>query len=235
MELVHLLMSNHLRRLEGRLLPQFSVPQFLSLFFTFTFKQADWGRYASCLDTWQVFLSYVKQSSNTSGSQPSLNGDTLAVRYQDSLVTLSEHVLRKILFSSNGTQLEELDDEAIDGNVRIFPFRFALTALLYVVMIHFVQMETERQKIQLQSIEIFVTAGELVRNQTLSLLNEPFQRCTSAYRSLTSLSTTTNNVVRLESKDQLKEMLMLLSDLAMLIQLIGRLSELHTGPDYCTQ
>ncbi|KAK4015373.1 exportin-6 [Daphnia magna] len=210
-ELVHLLMSNHLRRLEGRLLPQFSVPQFLSLFFTFTFKQADWGRYASCLDTWQVFLSYVKQSSNTSGSQPSLNGDTLAVRYQDSLVTLSEHVLRKILFSSNGTQLEELDDEAIDGN-----------------------METERQKIQLQSIEIFVTAGELVRNQTLSLLNEPFQRCTSAYRSLTSLSTTTNNVVRLESKDQLKEMLMLLSDLAMLIQLIGRLSELHTGPDYCT-
>lgn len=210
-ELVHLLMSNHLRRLEGRLLPQFSVPQFLSLFFTFTFKQADWGRYASCLDTWQVFLSYVKQSSNTSGSQPSLNGDTLAVRYQDSLVTLSEHVLRKILFSSNGTQLEELDDEAIDGN-----------------------METERQKIQLQSIEIFVTAGELVRNQTLSLLNEPFQRCTSAYRSLTSISTTSNNVVRLESKDQLKEMLMLLSDLAMLIQLIGRLSELHTGPDYCT-
>ncbi|XP_057374347.1 exportin-6-like [Daphnia carinata] len=210
-ELVHLLMSNHLRRLEGRLLPQFSVPQFLSLFFTFTFKQADWGRYASCLDTWQVFLSYVKQSSNTSGSQPSSNGDSLAVRYQESLVTLSEHVLRKILFSSNGTQLEELDDEAIDGN-----------------------METERQKIQLQSIEIFVTAGELVRNQTLSLLNEPFQRCTSAYRSLTSLSTTGNNVVRLESKEQLKEMLMLLNDLAMLIQLIGRLSELHTGPDYCT-
>lgn len=117
MELVHLLMSNHLRRLEGRLLPQFSVPQFLSLFFTFTFKQIDWGRYASCLDTWQVFLSHVKQSSNTSGSQSCFNGDSLAVRYQDSLVTLSEHVLRKILFSSNGTELEELDDEAIDGNV----------------------------------------------------------------------------------------------------------------------
>ena len=96
-------------------------------------------------------------------------------------------------------------------------------------------METERQKIQHQSIEIFVTAGELVRNQTLSLLNEPFQRCTSAYRSLTSLSTTNNNVVRLESKEQLKEMLVFFKDLAMLIQLVGRLSELHTGPDYCTQ
>lgn len=97
------------------------------------------------------------------------------------------------------------------------------------------QMETERQKIQLQSIEIYVTAGELVRNQTLPLLNEPFQRCTSAYRSLTNFSTTSNNVVRLESKAQLKEMLMLLNDLAVLIQLVGRLSELHTGPDYCTQ
>ncbi|XP_046438149.1 exportin-6-like [Daphnia pulex] len=210
-ELVHLLVSNHLRRLEGRLLPQFSVPQFLSLFFSFTFEQADWGRYASCLDTWQVFLNYVKQSSNINGSQPIFNGDSLASRYQDSLVTLSEHVLRKTLFASNITQLEELDDEAIDGN-----------------------METERQKIQHQSIEIFVTAGELVRNQTLSLLNEPFQRCTSAYLSLTSLSTTNNNIVRIESKDQLKEMLVLFKDLAMLIQLVGRLSELHTGPDYCT-
>jgi hypothetical protein len=39
----------------------------------------------------------------------------------------------------------------------------------------------------------------------------------------------------MESKDQLKEMLVLFKDLAMLIQLVGRLSELHTGPDYCTQ
>lgn len=234
-ELVHLLVSNHLRRLEGRLLPQFSVPQFLSLFFSFTFEQADWGRYASCLDTWQVFLNYVKQSSNINGSQPVFNGDSLASRYQDSLVTLSEHVLRKTLFASNITQLEELDDEAIDGNVYSRIINHGVSSFIYDLFLHELQMETERQKIQHQSIEIFVTAGELVRNQTLSLLNEPFQRCTSAYLSLTSLSTTNNNIVRIESKDQLKEMLVLFKDLAMLIQLVGRLSELHTGPDYCTQ
>ena len=119
-ELVHLLVSNHLRRLEGRLLPQFSVPQFLSLFVSFTFEQTDWGRYASCLDTWQVFLNYVKQSSNPNGNHFIFNGDSLALRYQDSLVTLSEHVLLKTLFASNITQLEELDDEAIDGNVLLF-------------------------------------------------------------------------------------------------------------------
>jgi hypothetical protein len=233
-ELVHLLVSNHLRRLEGRLLPQFSVPQFLSLFFSFTFEQTDWGRYASCLDTWQVFLNYVNQSSNANGNHSIFNGDSLALRYQDSLVTLSEHVLLKTLFASNITQLEELDDEAVDGNVLLF-HKSCKLLLDFLFSFFELQMETERQKIQHQSIEIFVTAGELVRNQTLSLLNEPFQRCTSAYRSLTSLSTTNNNVVRLESKEQLKEMLVLFKDLAMLIQLVGRLSELHTGPDYCTQ
>jgi hypothetical protein len=151
------------------------------------------------------------------------------------LVTLSEHVLRKTLFASNITQLEELDDEAIDGNVYSRIINHGVSSFIYDLFLHELQMETERQKIQHQSIEIFVTAGELVRNQTLSLLNEPFQRCTSAYLSLTSLSTTNNNIVRIESKDQLKEMLVLFKDLAMLIQLVGRLSELHTGPDYCTQ
>ena len=110
MELVHLLMSSHLRRLEGRQLPQFSVPQFLSLFFSFTFEQTDWCRYSSCLDVWQVFLSHVKQ--NSTADQPDSNG------YRESLVTLSQRVLFKILFSSNAAQLEELDDEATDGNVR---------------------------------------------------------------------------------------------------------------------
>ena len=109
-ELVHLLMSSHLRRLEGRQLPQFSVPQFLSLFFSFTFEQTDWCRYTSCLDTWQVFLSHVKQNSE---NQPDSNG------YRDSLVTLSQRVLDKILFSSNAAQLEELDNEATDGNVKL--------------------------------------------------------------------------------------------------------------------
>ena len=119
-ELVHLLISNHLRRLEGRHLPQFSVAQFLSLFFSFTFEQTDWNRYASCLDTWQVFLGHIKESKqnlNQSSSQAPFNGESLAFRYQDSLVTLSEHVLRKSLFANNGLQLEELDDEATDGNV----------------------------------------------------------------------------------------------------------------------
>lgn len=130
-ELVHLLVSNHLRRLEGRLLPQFSVPQFLSLFFSFTFKQTDWERYASCLDTWQVFLGYVKQSVIQNSTQTNFNGDSLALRYQDSLVALSEHILLKSLFASNALQLEELDDEAKDGNVFYFIF-ILLSATLHI-------------------------------------------------------------------------------------------------------
>lgn len=39
------------------------------------------------------------------------------MRYQDSLVALSEQVLKKMLFMNNSTQLEELDDEINDGSV----------------------------------------------------------------------------------------------------------------------
>ena len=112
-ELIHLLVSSHLRRLEGRTLPLFSVPQFLSLFFNFTFEQSDWTRYSSCLDTWQVFLDYIKESSKSS------NQESPASRYRESLVTLSESVLSKVLYFTNGAQLGELDDEAVDGNVSI--------------------------------------------------------------------------------------------------------------------
>lgn len=96
-------------------------------------------------------------------------------------------------------------------------------------------METERQRMVLQSFEVFVMAGELVRNQTLSLLSEPFQRCTSAYQSLVSHSLGSNGVIRLDSEAQLKEMLIAMKDLATLVQLIGRLSELHTGPEFCAK
>ncbi len=60
--------------------------------------------------------------------------------------------------------------------------------------------------------------------------NEPFERCASALQSLASLSS--GGVVRVESKSQLKEMLAVFRDLATLLQLIGRLCELHTGKDY---
>ena len=107
-------MSHHLRRLEGRQLPLFSVPQFLSLFFTFTFDQTEWSRYITCLDTWQVFLDYIRQSSiqHSTGK-----GDSAAHRYHDSLTTLSQQILNRILFVNNATQLKLLDDEAQDGDV----------------------------------------------------------------------------------------------------------------------
>lgn len=202
-ELIHLLVSSHLRRLEGRTLPLFSVPQFLSLFYSFTFEQSDWTRYSSCLDTWQVFLDYVKESSETS------NQDAPAQRYRECLVSLSESVLSKVLHFTNGAQLSQLDDEDADGD-----------------------METESKKMLRQSIEIFVTVGEILKNETLSQLNEPFQRCTSAYQTLVSLSAASNGVVRIESKSQLKELLVLLKDLASLLQLIGRLCELHIGANF---
>ena len=92
-------------------------------------------------------------------------------------------------------------------------------------------METEREKMLRQSIEVFVTAGELVKNQTIVQLNEPFQRCTSAYQSLAAMASAQNGVVRIESKAQLKEMTILFKDLSSLLQLVGRLCEFTQGQD----
>lgn len=98
-------------------------------------------------------------------------------------------------------------------------------------------METERAKMLRQSIEIFVAAGELVENRTLPLLNEPFQRSAAAYQSLASMAVSGggSGLVRLGSKAQLKEMQVLLADLAALLQLVGRLSELHVGSEFRAQ
>ena len=141
LELIHLLVSSHLKRLQGRQLPLFSVPQFLSLFFGYTFQQNEWTRYMSCLDTWQVFLEYIKQSSaNDAAGSPSSrsainpkfqykqldngwNDDVIEYfSYHDSLTTLCDRVLHKILFANNANQLDLLDDDAQDGNVCIIKY-----------------------------------------------------------------------------------------------------------------
>ena len=49
------------------------------------------------------------------------------------------------------------------------------------------------------------------------------------------MAATNDGVVRIESKSQLKEMSVIFRDLASLLQLIGRLCELHTGKDYQQQ
>ena len=77
----------------------------------------DWACYASCLDTWKVFLTFLKQSCNNGKLTSTFDGESLIMRYQDSLVALSEQVLKKMLFMNNSTQLEELDDEINDGSV----------------------------------------------------------------------------------------------------------------------
>ena len=74
-----------------------------------------------------------------------------------------------------------------------------------------------------------------MKNQTLMQLNEPFQRCTSAYQSLAAMSAAQNGVIRIESKAQFKEMTILFKDLSTLLQLVGRLCELHTGSEYPNQ
>lgn len=118
------------------------------------------------------------------------------------------------------------------------------------------KLETEWQKVLRQSIEIFVTAGEIVNNQTLSILvsvksrtvgkilklvfiflmqNDPFERGASAYQALAAMAASSDGTIAVGCKRQAKELLIVFKDLASLLQLIGRLSELHTGADYDKQ
>lgn len=99
-ELVHLLVSGQLQRIEKRE----NITHFLSLFYKLTFDQVDWDGYLSCLETWQCFVAHLKRLMESSQSE------TLVSSYSSSLIPLSETLLQKIFFMNNGTKLEELDD-----------------------------------------------------------------------------------------------------------------------------
>lgn len=92
-------------------------------------------------------------------------------------------------------------------------------------------MESEFHKVVQLSADIFLSSAELTKNQTLSLLTEPFQRCISSYESLAGIFKS-NNGLPINSKVQLKELRYLTKDLATILQLMGRLSELHMKEPY---
>ena len=93
-------------------------------------------------------------------------------------------------------------------------------------------MESDFHKVVQLSADIFLSSAELTKNQTLSLLTEPFQRSISSYESLSAIVKSNNGVLPLNSKAQSKELRYFAKDLATVLQIMGRLSELHLKEPY---
>uniref|UniRef100_A0A8D0CE85 Exportin 6 n=1 Tax=Scleropages formosus TaxID=113540 RepID=A0A8D0CE85_SCLFO len=111
-DFLRLFVSIHLRRIETN--AQFPVVEFLELLFKYTFHQPSHEGYFCCLDIWTIFLDYLttKIKSRLADRESVLN------RYKDALVLLLREVLHRIQFRYSQAQLEELDDEALDDDVR---------------------------------------------------------------------------------------------------------------------
>jgi hypothetical protein len=115
--------ANHLSRSE-RSAPD-EAAGFLELLFRFTFEQRDPQVFLECCEIWGTVLDHVAaQSTRDPG------GGYLA-RYAPALLALSRELARKVMYSQNGAELVDLDDEEQESYVSTAVDRFGQVALLF--------------------------------------------------------------------------------------------------------
>lgn len=99
-----LFVSQHLKRVEKN--ENFPIIEFLSLLFRYSFMQNELDGFLSCLEIWETFLDYI--ISQQENGEPS----SLHKRYELGLASLSNQLVQKIQFQSNGKFLKSLDSQS---------------------------------------------------------------------------------------------------------------------------
>ncbi|XP_061206692.1 exportin-6 isoform X5 [Neopsephotus bourkii] len=212
-DFLRLFVSVHLRRIESY--SQFPVVEFLALLFKYTFHQPTHEGYFSCLDIWTLFLDYLtsKIKSRLADKEAVLN------RYEDALVLLLTEVLNRIQFRYNQAQLEELDDETLDDDVRSRVEQGQL------------QQQTEWQRYLRQSLEVVAKVMELLPTHAFSTLFPVLQDNLEVYLGLQQFVVTsgTGHRLNITAENDCRRLHCSLRDLSSLLQAVGRLAEYFTG------
>lgn len=114
-EFLRLFVAGHIQRFEN--LPTFSVIDFLSLLFKYTFKQATAEQFLDALEVWSIFIDYIllkyKQLQEYNKSLESKGVEYLQ-KYKEALTSVLANVVRKIQFRFNASCLEQLSDEILE-------------------------------------------------------------------------------------------------------------------------
>ncbi|KAM4656879.1 exportin-6 isoform 8-T11 [Amazona ochrocephala] len=212
-DFLRLFVSVHLRRIESY--SQFPVVEFLALLFKYTFHQPTHEGYFSCLDIWTLFLDYLtsKIKSRLADKEAVLN------RYEDALVLLLTEVLNRIQFRYNQAQLEELDDETLDDDVRSRVDQGQL------------QQQTEWQRYLRQSLEVVAKVMELLPTHAFSTLFPVLQDNLEVYLGLQQFVVTsgTGHRLNITAENDCRRLHCSLRDLSSLLQAVGRLAEYFIG------
>ncbi|KAK6169003.1 hypothetical protein SNE40_020137 [Patella caerulea] len=204
-DFLQLFVSVHLRRFENN--SKFPVLEFLSLLFKYTFRQPSHEGYYHCLDIWNTFLDFlVTKLGERSSDEESVIG-----RYKAALTSLVSHILQKLQFRYNQSQLEELDDDILDDN-----------------------SETEWQQFLRHSLEVVAKVAELLPAETFQLIWEPFNEAVTIYAELGQFVTNGNQGRRLTitGENECRRLHCTLRDLSSLFQASGRLAEHFIGEKF---
>jgi hypothetical protein len=109
-DFIKLFVSAHLKRCEDT--DKFPLLEFLSSMFTYTLLQPNIHGFSSCLETWGFVVDYIQGAMAIEKSQ----GEALLVKYKEALLSLVFHMMKKLQFRFNASQLEHLDNSSLDDN-----------------------------------------------------------------------------------------------------------------------
>lgn len=197
-DFLRLFVSIHLRRFESS--TQFPVIEFLALLFKYTFRQPSNEGFYNCLDIWTTFLDYLLTKSKNRQSE----FQAIVLRYKEALTSLVRHILQKLQFKYNQTQLEELDDETLDYDE-----------------------ETEWQHFLRQCLELIARVAEILTAETFQILYEPFQEMMEIYFGLERhiQSAGGKRSLNIRGENDCRRLHCSLRDLSSLLQGLGRLAD----------
>jgi len=214
-DFLKLFVSAHLKRCEDT--DKFPLLDLLSCMFTYTMMQPNITGFSSCLEAWGFVVDYIQGAMTISKEQ----GETLLNRYKDALLSLVFHMMKKLQFRLNSSQLLQLDNTTSDQN-----------------------NETEWQVFIVSAIEILMKVAELLPPQVLSIIDTVWKETCNIYLGTDKLVHSGNRIV-LESGEDATKLQYTLRDFSTLLQVMGRMSflfigeyfldRLQTGMDYIKQ
>ncbi|XP_028395482.1 exportin-6-like [Dendronephthya gigantea] len=200
-EFLRLFVSVHLRRVEANL--HFPVIEFMSLLLKYTIKQPDNEVFFSCLDIWMTFLDYLSSKMLDTKENYATEVHPTVRRYRDILVLLLTEMLKKIQFTYNQTELEELDNEELNED-----------------------SETEWQRFLRHSLEVVAKVSELLPNDAFSILFPLFVEYSEAFVGLRSalVKTAQGCELNVKGENECRRIHCTSRDLTTLQRIFGRLA-----------
>ncbi|CAL4120451.1 unnamed protein product, partial [Meganyctiphanes norvegica] len=216
-EFLRLFVSVHLRRFENN--SQFPVLEFLSLLYSYTFRQPSVEAYFNCLDIWGIFLDHLM--AKVQGNEEK----SAVLRYEDALISLAKGILEKIQLRHNQAELEELVHEISEEIGEEVDDHYGEVGSGTGI--------SEWHAFFTRNLELLAKIAELLPDQVFSLVYEPWSDAAKIYLSLQSNMVEQNGRRRLNisAEHECPRLHCLLRDLSSLLQAIGRLSTLFLGED----